>query len=114
MNTITDYLSLPFIEVLKRLMKDAVKDCLAESEVLATFANASAKPKKRDPEGLTATEALEFLNENGYPMKKGSSTRRRARAQSHTRSSTTSSTSRRPNCLHGLKAASSTAKPWAY
>lgn len=71
MNTITDYLSLPFIEVLKRLLKDAVKDCLAESGVLATLAGASAKPKKRDPEGLTATEALEFLNENGYPMKKG-------------------------------------------
>lgn len=71
MNTITDYLNLPFIEVLKRLMKDAVKDCLAESGVLATFANASAKTKKRDPEGLAATEALEFLNENGYPMKKG-------------------------------------------
>lgn len=71
MNTITDYLNLPFIEVLKRLMKDAVKDCLAESGVLAAFAGASAKTKKRDPEGLTATEALEFLNENGYPMKKG-------------------------------------------
>ena len=71
MNTITDYLNLPFIEVLKRLMKDAVKDCLAESGVLAAFAGASVKPKKRDPEGLTATEALEFLNENGYPMKKG-------------------------------------------
>lgn len=71
MQTITDYLNLPFIEVLKRLMKDAVKDCLAESGVLAAFANASSKPKKRDPEGLTATEALEFLNENGYPMKKG-------------------------------------------
>ncbi len=71
MQTITDYLNLPFIEVLKHLMKDAVKDCLAESGALAAFANASAKPKKRDPEGLTATEALEFLNENGYPMKKG-------------------------------------------
>lgn len=71
MNTITDYQNLPFIEVLKRLLKDAVKDCLAESGVLATLAGASAKPKKRDPEGLTATEALEFLNENGYPMKKG-------------------------------------------
>ena len=67
MNTITDYLNLPFIEVLKHLLKDAVKDCLAESGVLAAFANASTKPKKRDPEGLTATEALEFLNENGYP-----------------------------------------------
>lgn len=114
MNTITDYLNLPFIEVLKRLMKDAVKDCLAESGVLAAFAGASVKPKKRDPEGLTATEALEFLNENGYPMKKGSSTKRRAMAQSRTRSSTTNSTSRRPNCLHGQRAALSTAKPWAY
>ena len=71
MQTITDYLNLPFIEVLKCLMKDAVKDCLAESGVLATFANASAKTKKRDPEGLTAEEALEFLNANGYPIKKG-------------------------------------------
>lgn len=26
MNTITDYLNLPFIEVLKHLLKDAVKD----------------------------------------------------------------------------------------
>ena len=71
MNTITDYLNLPFIEVLKRLLKDAVKDCLAESGVLATIASASAKSKKRDPEGLNVTEALEFLNENGYPMKIG-------------------------------------------
>ena len=71
MNTITDYLNLPFIEVLKHLLKDAVKDCLAESGVLATIASASAKSKKRDPEGLNVTEALEFLNENGYPMKIG-------------------------------------------
>lgn len=71
MNTITDYLNLPFIEVLKHLMKDAVKDCLAESGVLATVTGASAKSKKRDPEGLNVTEALEFLNENGYPMKIG-------------------------------------------
>lgn len=39
--------------------------------MLATIANASAKSKKRDPEGLNVTEALEFLNENGYPMKIG-------------------------------------------
>lgn len=71
MNTITDYLNLPFIEVLKHLLKAAVKDCLAESGVLATLANASAKSKKRDPDGLKVTEALEFLNENGYPMKIG-------------------------------------------
>lgn len=71
MQTITDFLNLPFIEVLKHLMKDAVKDCLAESGVLANLVNASSKSKKRDPEGLTAKEALEFLNENGYPMKKG-------------------------------------------
>lgn len=71
MNTITDYLNLPFIEVLKHLLKDAVKDCLAESGVLATIASASAKSKKREPEGLNVTEALEFLNENGYPMKIG-------------------------------------------
>lgn len=71
MNTITDYLNLPFIEVLKQLLKDAVKDCLAESGVLATLASASAKSKKRDPDGLNVTEALEFLNENGYPMKIG-------------------------------------------
>lgn len=71
MNTITDYLNLPFIEVLKHLLKDAVKDYLAELGVLATIASASAKSKKRDPEGLNVTEALEFLNENGYPMKIG-------------------------------------------
>ena len=71
MNTITDYLNLPFIEVLKHLLKDAVKDCLAESGVLATIASASAKSKKRDPEGLNVSETLEFLNENGYPMKIG-------------------------------------------
>lgn len=71
MNTITDYLNLPFIEVLKHLLKDAVKDYLAESGVLASIANISAKSKKRDPEGLNVTEALEFLNDNGYPMKIG-------------------------------------------
>lgn len=71
MNTITDFLNLPFIEVLKLLMKGAVKDYLTESGVLATIASASAKSKKRDPEGLNVTEALEFLNENGYPMKIG-------------------------------------------
>ena len=43
MNTITDYLNLPFIEVLKRLLKDAVKDCLAESGIAAAPPFATGK-----------------------------------------------------------------------
>lgn len=71
MNTITDYLNLPFIEVLKLLMKGAVEDYLTESGVLAAIAAIPAKATKKENEGLNAEEALEFLNANGYPIKKG-------------------------------------------
>ena len=71
MQNITDFLNLPFIEVLKLLMKGAVEDYLTESGVLAAIAAIPAKATKKDNEGLNAEEALEFLNANGYPIKKG-------------------------------------------
>lgn len=71
MQTITDFLNLPFIEVLKLLMKGAVEDCLTESGVLAAVAAIPAKATKKDKDGLNAEEALDFLNANGYPIKKG-------------------------------------------
>lgn len=39
MNTITDFLNLPFIEVLKLLMKGAVEEYLTESGMLAVIGN---------------------------------------------------------------------------
>lgn len=71
MNTITDFLNLPFIEVLKLLMKGAVEEYLTESGMLAALAAIPAKATKKDKDGLNAEEALEFLNANGYPIKKG-------------------------------------------
>ena len=52
-------------------MKGAVEDYLTESGVLAAIAAIPAKATKKDNEGLNAEEALEFLNANGYPIKKG-------------------------------------------
>ena len=71
MQNITDFLNLPFIEVLKLVMKGAVEDYLTESGVLAAIAAIPAKATKKDNEGLNAEEALDFLNANGYPIKKG-------------------------------------------
>lgn len=71
MQNITDFLNLPFIEVLKLVMKGAVEDYLTESGVLAALAAIPAKATKKDNEGLNAEEALDFLNANGYPIKKG-------------------------------------------
>jgi len=71
MKTITEFLNLPFIEVLKLLMKGAVEEYLAESGVMAALAAIPAKATKTGSEGLSAAEALEFLNANGYPIKKG-------------------------------------------
>ena len=71
MQNISEFLNLPFIEVLKLLMKGAVEDYLTESGVLAAIAAIPAKATKKDNEGLNAEEALEFLNANGYPIKKG-------------------------------------------
>ena len=71
MQNITDFLNLPFIEVMKLVMKGAVEDYLTESGVLAALATIPAKATKKDNEGLNAEEALDFLNANGYPIKKG-------------------------------------------
>ena len=71
MQNISEFLNLPFIEVLKLLMKGAVEDYLTESGVLAAIAAIPAKATKKDNEGLNTEEALEFLNANGYPIKKG-------------------------------------------
>lgn len=38
---------------------------------MAAIAAIPAKATKKDNEGLNAEEALDFLNANGYPIKKG-------------------------------------------
>ncbi len=52
-------------------MKGAVEDYLTESGVLEALATMPAKATKKDNEGLNVEEALDFLNANGYPIKKG-------------------------------------------
>lgn len=65
----TDFLHLPLVEVLKLLVKGSVEEYLAEKE-----ANASARAvntANNECESLDMKGALEFLNSNGYPIKKG-------------------------------------------
>lgn len=51
-------------------MKGAVEDYLTESGVLSALAAMPQKRQKKDNEGFNAEEALDFLNANGYPIKK--------------------------------------------
>ena len=111
MQNITDFLNLPFIEVLKLVMKGAVEDYLTESGVMAALAAIPAKATKKDNEGLNAEEALDFLNANGYPIKKGQLYKETSANTIHTRSLETNFISRHRNCLHGLRANSLTATP---
>ncbi|ROT23850.1 DNA-binding protein [Muribaculaceae bacterium Isolate-110 (HZI)] len=62
----TDFLHLPFVEVLKLLVKGSVEEYLAEKE--ATTNQTTAQP---DCESLDMKGALELLNANGYPIKRG-------------------------------------------
>ena len=65
----TDFLHLPLMEVLKLLVRGSVEEYLAEKE-----ANASARAvntANNECESLDMKGALEFLNSNGYPIKKG-------------------------------------------
>lgn len=65
----TDFLHLPLVEVLKLLVRGSVEEYLAEKE-----ANASARAvntANNECESLDMKGALEFLNSNGYPIKKG-------------------------------------------
>ena len=65
----TDFLHLPFVEVLKLLVKGSVEEYLAEKEATSSTANQTAA--KTECESLDMKGALEFLNSNGYPIKKG-------------------------------------------
>lgn len=65
----TDFLHLPLVEVLKLLVRGSVEEYLAEKE-----ANASARvvnTANNECESLDMKGALELLNSNGYPIKKG-------------------------------------------
>ena len=65
----TDFLHIPLVEVLKLLVRGSVEEYLAEKE-----ANASARAvitANNECESLDMKGALEFLNSNGYPIKKG-------------------------------------------
>ena len=65
----TDFLHLPLVEVLKLLVRGSVEEYLAEKE-----SNASARAvntANNECESLDMKGALEFLNSNGYPIKKG-------------------------------------------
>lgn len=66
----TDFLHLPFVEVLKLLVKGSVEEYLAEKEATSSTANQTAA--KPECDSLDMKGALEFLNNaNGYPIKKG-------------------------------------------
>ncbi|WP_300847912.1 MULTISPECIES: hypothetical protein [Muribaculaceae] len=65
----TDFLHLPFVEVLKLLVKGSVEEYLAEKEATSSTANQTAA--KPECDSLDMKGALEFLNANGYPIKKG-------------------------------------------
>ena len=64
----TDFLHLPFVEVLKLLVKGSVEEYLAEKEATSSTANQTAA--KPECDSLDMKGALEFLNANGYPIKK--------------------------------------------
>ncbi len=96
----TDFLHLPFVEVLKLLVKGSVEEYLAEKE--ATSSNTNQIAAQPDCESLDMKGALELLNANGYPIKRGSSTRKRAREQCRSRNSGASCISRNRSCLNGL------------
>ena len=65
----TDFLHLPFVEVLKLLVKGSVEEYLAEKE--ATSSNTNQTATQPDCESLDMKGALELLNANGYPIKRG-------------------------------------------
>ena len=65
----TDFLHLPFVEVLKLLVKGSVEEYLAEKE--ATSSNTNQTAVQPDCESLDMKGALELLNANGYPIKRG-------------------------------------------
>ncbi len=65
----TDFLHLPLVEVLKLFVRGSVEEYLAEKE-----ANASAlavTTANNECDSLDMKGALEFLNANGYPIKRG-------------------------------------------
>lgn len=66
----TDFLHLPFVEVLKLLVKGSVEEYLAEKEASAS-ANQTTNAAKPETESLDMKGALELLNANGYPIKRG-------------------------------------------
>lgn len=65
----TDFLHLPFVEVLKLLVRGSVEEYLAEKEATSSTANQTAA--KIECDSLDMKGALEFLNSNGYPIKRG-------------------------------------------
>ncbi len=64
----TDFLNLPFVEVLKLFVRGSVEAYLSEKEASASTAAEAAKP---ECESLDMKGALELLNANGYPIKRG-------------------------------------------
>lgn len=66
----TDFLHLPFVEVLKLLVKGSVEEYLAEKEASAST-NQTTNAAKLETESLDMNGALELLNANGYPIKRG-------------------------------------------
>ena len=63
-----ELLHLPFIEVFKTFIKEAVRECMTEFYGTQTMTQTQAQTT---PESLDAAGALAFLNANGYPISKG-------------------------------------------
>lgn len=70
-----ELMTMPFMEALALIVKGAVDEYLDRNGLLSAIAEAAKGDKKNDSNSLDSEGALAFLKENGYPMKKVSSTR---------------------------------------
>lgn len=91
---------LPFIEVFKTFIKEAVRECMTEFYGTQTMTQTQAQTA---PESLDAAGALAFLNANGYPISKGQLYKETSKAQFLIRSSGTNCISERLNYSYGLR-----------
>lgn len=66
-----EFMQLPFGEALALLVQGAVDSYLDRSGLLSAIASVAKREQQNESESLDFKGALEYLNTNGYPMKKG-------------------------------------------
>ena len=64
-------MTMPFWEAMTLIAKGAVDDYLNRSGLLTAIAEVARREQQSEPQSLDSKGALEILNANGYPMKKG-------------------------------------------